>query len=478
MPSLLEQLRAQRTTAREAADAILERARVETRDLTPEEWTDYSTRTTELRSVDDAIEAERDREVAELRAATVRQPGPALPREPVLTREQSVHDWLQTHGAFIPEQAEGLSFDRYLRGMATGRWDEAPQERSLAEATIGAGGALVPAPLSARVIDLARNASRVFQAGSITVPMTAQTLALARLTGEGTPGWKTENSAITATADMTFDRVTFTARTLTRVITLSLELFEDADPSSQDVIARSFAAQMALELDRVALRGSGTAPEPRGVLNQSGITTTAHGANGSVIGSPPAAGTIGWEFLAQAAGTVRTANFRAERTGHGAPDRAVARPAPRHDQPVHRPTDLPERHHPPPDQAGPHQPDGRHQLGLLGGLHRAVGPVHGRHPHRLQPPVPRGAVPRRQLAVRLPGVPPGGHPARPADRVRGGHWGERLMAAPKVEHAAEDLLIERDDLGPESFTLIVKGEVIPLELAKLPRKPRDAKPKG
>lgn len=52
------------------------------------------------------------------------------------------------------------------------------------------------------------------------------------------------------------------------------------------------------------------------------------------------------------------------------------------------------------------------------------------------------------------------------------------MAAPKVEHAAEDLLIERPDLGPSSFTLIVKGEVIPPELAKLPRRPRDAKPKG
>ena len=33
-------------------------------------------------------------------------------------------------------------------------------------------------------------------------------------------------------ADLTFDAVTLTARTLTRVVTLSVELFEDADPSS------------------------------------------------------------------------------------------------------------------------------------------------------------------------------------------------------------------------------------------------------
>jgi HK97 family phage major capsid protein len=78
------------------------------------------------------------------------------------------------------------------------------------------------------VIDLARNATRVLQAGATTVPMTAQTLKLARLTGEGTPAWKTENAAITA-ADMTFDSVIFTARTLVRLVTLSVELFEDAD---------------------------------------------------------------------------------------------------------------------------------------------------------------------------------------------------------------------------------------------------------
>jgi len=140
----------------------------------------------------------------------------------------------------------------------------------------------------------------VFQAGAITVPMTAQTLKLARLTSEGTPGWHTENAAITD-ADMVFDSVTFTARTLTRLVKLSVELFDDSDPSAEDVIARSFAAQVALELDRVALRGTGTAPEPRGVLNQSGVTTTTHGANGAVIAN--------YDFWLDAKGVVMGNNF-------------------------------------------------------------------------------------------------------------------------------------------------------------------------
>ena len=300
MPDLLDQLRDQRITVRQAADTILTRAASESRDLTAEELADHTARSVEARELDDRIERLLADQVAELRAASTRRPGPAVPREPVLTREQSVYDWLQQRGRFDQAQAEGLSFDRYLRGMATGQWEGAEHERALAEGTVGAGGALVPAPLSARVIDLARNRTVVMRAGAQTVPMTSQTLALARLTSEGTPAWKSENATITA-ADMVFDRVTFTARTLVRTILLSVELFEDADPSSEDVIANAFAGQMAVELDRVALLGTGTPPEPKGVLNQTGVTLTAHGAAGTVISN--------FDWWLDAIGAVRAAGF-------------------------------------------------------------------------------------------------------------------------------------------------------------------------
>jgi HK97 family phage major capsid protein len=299
MPDLIDQLRDQRAAVRTAQDGILTRAANQQRDLTPDELADHTARSVEARDLDDRIEQLLAEQVAELRAASTRRQGPAVPREPVLTREQSVYDWCQARGMFDPAEQE-LSFDRYLRGLATARWDGAEHERALAEATVGAGGALVPSPLSSRVIDLARNRTVVFRAGAQTVPMTSQTLALARLTSEGTPAWKSEGASITA-ADMVFDRVTFTARTLVRLIQLSVELFEDADPSSEGIIARSFAGQMAVELDRVALLGTGTAPEPRGVLNQSGITSTAHGANGTAI--------TNFDWWLDAIGAVRSAGF-------------------------------------------------------------------------------------------------------------------------------------------------------------------------
>jgi HK97 family phage major capsid protein len=303
VPPLLDQLREQRAAARSAADEILTRAATESRDLTPEELVAHQAQVIAEREANDALEAEHARELAEVRAAATRQRDRLdLPREPVLTREMSVFDWCQQRGMFEPAD-QALSFDRYLRGLVTGRWDGAEHERALSEGTLTAGGHLVPTPLSARVIDLARNATRVFQAGAITVPMTAQTLKLARLTGENAPAWKSENASITD-QDLTFDSVTFTARTMVRLIKLSLELFEDSDPSAEDVIARSFAGQVALELDRVALRGSGTPPEPQGVRNQSGVTVTTHGANGTAITT-----TTAYDWHLDARGVVAGNNF-------------------------------------------------------------------------------------------------------------------------------------------------------------------------
>jgi hypothetical protein len=118
MPDLLDQLREQRTAARAAQDAVLTRAAEESRDLTPDELAEHGRHVAAEREAADAADAERDRQLAEVRAAATRRPGPAVPREPVLTREQSVYDWLQTRGRFDQADAEGLSFDRYLRATS------------------------------------------------------------------------------------------------------------------------------------------------------------------------------------------------------------------------------------------------------------------------------------------------------------------------------------------------------------------------
>ncbi len=225
-----------------------------------------------------------------------------------LAPAQKVADWIRVKGmggptsygptSYGPEPE--LSFDRWFKGIATGNWRGAEVElKAQSEGTPSAGGYLVPTPLAAQVIDLARNVGRVFAAGATTVPMDSQTLKMARQTGDPALAWHSEAATINPSS-LTFDAITFTAQTLPVLIKVSLELLEDAGNTDR-VISHAVGEAIALELDRVALRGSGTPPEPKGIRNTSGITVQSMGTNG--------AQPTDYGFLATAIENVRTANF-------------------------------------------------------------------------------------------------------------------------------------------------------------------------
>lgn len=218
-----------------------------------------------------------------------------------LGREERVSDWAVSHGHIDPTE-ESLSLRKWLKGYATGDWSGAePERRALAEGTLAAGGAMVPTPLSAGIIDLARNTGAIFQAGAKTVPMDSSTLKLARVTGDPTPAWHSENQVITPT-DATFVQVMLTAQTLPVLTVVSRELLEDASGVEVE-LRNAFAQQIALKLDYTALYGTGTVPEPRGIVNTTGVTIQSMGANG--------AAPTNFDFLADAVGTLQDNNFSA-----------------------------------------------------------------------------------------------------------------------------------------------------------------------
>ena len=163
-----------------------------------------------------------------------------------------------------------LSLAKSLRGYLTGEWDGAELERKAMASS--ALGAILPTPISNQIIDLARNASTVIRAGAVTVPMTTATLKLARMTGDVTAAWYAEAGAISE-SDATLDSITLTARKMACMVRINREILEDSSPGVDGIIRNSVAQAMALELDRVALVGTGTAPQPRGLQNVSGINT-------------------------------------------------------------------------------------------------------------------------------------------------------------------------------------------------------------
>ena len=219
--------------------------------------------------------------------------------------EHRMTDWAQARGDIRPDE-RNMSFRKWVKGAVTGDWHDAEMERrAMSEGVLAGGGFAVPTPLSTRIIDRARNAARVLQAGAQTVPMTSQTLKIARVAGDQTAAWHTENAPIGA-SDMTLESVTLTARTLTSLVVASRELIEDAE-GVETALEEAFAAQLALSLDLAALYGSGVAPEPRGVKNTTGVTLQSQGANGAALTNydplVDALATL-WDFNEQANGII------------------------------------------------------------------------------------------------------------------------------------------------------------------------------
>lgn len=142
------------------------------------------------------------------------------------------------------------------------------------------GGWLVPSEVSAKVIDLARNISCVMQAGAYTIDMPTPEMRLVKITGDPTAYWVGEHSAITE-SDWTIEPLTLKAVTLGVLVRASLELLEDAK-NAGSALEGSMAKAIALELDRVALFGSGT-KEPRGLDNCDGVNPISKGVNGGTI---------------------------------------------------------------------------------------------------------------------------------------------------------------------------------------------------
>lgn len=175
---------------------------------------------------------------------------------------------------------EHVSVGDMIRAMVTGRGSDAVRG-ALSEGTDSSGGFLVPTPLSPEFIDQMRAKARVIQAGARTVQMDAETLGIVRTAGDPTPAWRAENAAI-ATSEPSFDRVELRARWLGVLVKSSRELIEDA-PNAGDAIQQAITGALASELDRAALLGSGTAPEPRGLVNTTDVHEVSMGTNGAAL---------------------------------------------------------------------------------------------------------------------------------------------------------------------------------------------------
>lgn len=180
------------------------------------------------------------------------------------------------------KRSDGLSLGDLVRAKIMGaRTDD--ERRALSEGTDSAGGYTVPTPLAAEAIDRLRREAVVVRAGALTVPMDSATLSMARLEADPTVAWRAEGGSV-GEGDATFGRVLFEAKSLAVLIKISRELAADSINLGA-MIDKAVTSAMALEIDRVALFGSGSSNQPTGVVNTSGINTVSMGTNGAALAS-------------------------------------------------------------------------------------------------------------------------------------------------------------------------------------------------
>jgi HK97 family phage major capsid protein len=182
--------------------------------------------------------------------------------------------WAQAR-ANTDDAYRGLGLGQYLRSMIVGGKSDI-ERRALNEGSDSAGGYTVPSTLSAQLVDMLRAQSVVVRAGARTVPLTSDRHHIAKLLTDPVPAWRAEAAEV-AESDPTFGLIEMAPRSLAVMTKISYELMEDSLNLATE-LPRVLAAAMAVELDRVALLGTGTAPQPRGIVNTVGIGTFAQNA--------------------------------------------------------------------------------------------------------------------------------------------------------------------------------------------------------
>lgn len=149
--------------------------------------------------------------------------------------------------------------------------------------TSSLGGAAVQTTLQP-LIELLRNRMVVRQAGARFIPGLTDSISFPRQITSNTFTWTGENpsSPNTLTA-LTLDNVAMSPKTGMVSTSFSRQALIQSSPDMQSIVTDDLATLCAVGLDSAALNGLGSANQPRGVRNQSGIGNRTLGTHGAAL---------------------------------------------------------------------------------------------------------------------------------------------------------------------------------------------------
>jgi len=152
-----------------------------------------------------------------------------------------------------------------------------PQEvltRDLTAGTASAGGFLVETE-NVGFIDMLRNKSVAVTLGAQTLPGLIGNTTVPRQSAASTGYWlATEGTPITE-SQPTVAQMTITPKTVGAYTEISRQLLLQSSPSAEAIVQNDLRSVIALALDLAVLNGSGSAGQPTGILNTSGVGAVA-----------------------------------------------------------------------------------------------------------------------------------------------------------------------------------------------------------
>ncbi|WP_423459408.1 phage major capsid protein [Ottowia sp. VDI28] len=178
--------------------------------------------------------------------------------------------------------APAFALDDFVRGVA-GMSTTPAVKAALSTGTDTAGGFALPSVVMPSILEALVPASSVLSAGAGIVPLDSGAKMFTTVAVDSIPtaAWRLESGDV-AVSEPTFRAVQSIPKSLAFMFKISRELLADA-PNLSQALTTAIAQAFAVELDRTALRGSGTNPEPLGILSTAGVASVTNGANGSAL---------------------------------------------------------------------------------------------------------------------------------------------------------------------------------------------------
>lgn len=182
---------------------------------------------------------------------------------------------------FVPYEVQLRGIERSaiaerdrLRNDAEGQF---LQRAGLYAGSAAAGGNLVATNLVS-FIELLRNRAVVFRLGAIQMSGLVGNVAIPRQTGAATAYWlandQTQINSGTS-SDQQFGQLQLSPKNVGGYTEISRQLLMQSTPEVEGIVNADLAAIVALAVDKGALAGSGSAGQPTGITNTTGVNTAS-----------------------------------------------------------------------------------------------------------------------------------------------------------------------------------------------------------